>query len=143
MGKLLIVSFEDNEEDILDSVLAVLGVGRKVFKAESSVKSSKIVLYNLEIDLAGRDVKKSGKVIELTFTEFEILCLLAQQPGRVFSKEQIYDIVWKEPYGGDYCIVASHIRHIREKLEDDPAKPVYIQTVWGSGYRFNPKIGNK
>ena len=87
MGKLLIVSFEDNEEDILDSVLAVLGVGRKVLKAESSVKFSKIVLYNLEIDLAGRDVKKSGKVIELTFTEFEILCLLAQQPGRVFSKE--------------------------------------------------------
>ena len=55
----------------------------------------------------------------------------AQNPGKVFSKEQIYDIVWKEPCSGDYNIVMSHMRNIREKIEDDPSKPVYIQIVWG------------
>ncbi|WP_243095928.1 winged helix-turn-helix domain-containing protein [Roseburia intestinalis] len=77
----------------------------------------------------------------MTFTEFEILYLLANNPGRVFSKEQIYDIIWKESYSGDYNIVMSHICNIREKIEDNPNKPIYIQTVWGVGYRFNQKNG--
>lgn len=64
--------------------------------------------------------------IELTYTEFEILLLLAQNAGIVFSKEQIYDCVWKEPYFGDYNIVMSHIRNLREKIEDNPSKPMYI-----------------
>ena len=54
--------------------------------------------------------------------------------------EQIYGIVWKESYFGDYNIVMSHIRNIREKIEDNPSKPVYVQTVWGVGYRFNQKM---
>ena len=77
---------------------------------------------------------QGGQKVELTYTEFEIISFLAQNPGRVFSKEQIYDVVWKEPYSGDYNIVMSHIR---EKIEDDPSHLVYIQTVWGVGYRFN------
>ena len=76
----------------------------------------------------------------MTYTEFEILLLLAQNAGIVFSKEQIYDRVWKEPYYGDYNIVMSHIRNIREKIEDNPSKPVYIQTVWRVGYRFNQAL---
>ena len=62
--------------------------------------------------------------------------------GRVFSKEQIYDIVWKESYSGDYNIVMSHIRNLREKIEDNPSKPIYIQTVWGVGYRFNKNLSS-
>lgn len=76
--------------------------------------------------------------IELTYTEFEILLLLAQNIGRVFSKEQIYNRVWKEPYFGDHNIVMSHIRNIREKIE----QPIYIQTVWGVGYRFNKNLSS-
>lgn len=76
----------------------------------------------------------------MTYTEFEILLLLAQNAGIVFSKEQIYDRVWKGPYYGDYNIVMSHIRNIRENIEDNPSKPVYIQTVWGVGYRFNQTL---
>lgn len=72
--------------------------------------------------------------------EIEILKLLASNPGIVFSKEQIYDLVLKEPYFGNYNIVMSHIRNIREKIEDKPSKPVYIQTVWGVGYKFNEKL---
>ena len=60
--------------------------------------------------------------------------------GIVFSKEQIYDSVWKEPYSSDYNIVMSHIHNIREKIEDNPSKPIYIQTVWGVGYRFNQTL---
>ena len=80
--------------------------------------------------------ESSVRVITI-HTEFEILLLLAQNAGIVFSKEQIYDSVWEEPYFGDYNIVMSHIRNIREKIEDNPSKPIYIQTVWGVGYRFN------
>lgn len=58
----------------------------------------------------------------------------------MFSKEQIYDLVWEESYSGDYNIVMSHIHNIREKIEDIPNKPVYIQTVWGVGYKFNEKL---
>lgn len=98
---------------------------------------SKIQHNDISIDLERREVVRGEREIELTYTEFEILQLLAQNPGRVFSKEQIYDVVWKEPYSGDYNIVMSHISHIRDKIEDDPGHPVYIQTVWGVGYRFN------
>ena len=84
----------------------------------------------LMIDEVQRVIIRENQEIELTYTEFEILKLFAKHPGIVFSKEQIYDIVWKEPYVGDYNIVMSHIRNIREKIEDDPQNPVYIQT-WG------------
>ena len=94
----------------------------------------------LEIDDINRSVRKQKQDIDLTFTEFEILYLLANNLGRVFSKEQIYDIVWEESYSGDYNIIMSHIRNIREKIEDNPSKPIYIQTVWGVGYRFNQKM---
>ena len=85
---------------------------------------------------------KGNKEIEFTFTEFEILLLLAQNAGMVFSKETIYNIVWKEPYFGDYNIVMSHIRNLRGKIEDNPSKPIYIQTVWGVGYRFNKNLSS-
>lgn len=101
------------------------------------------LLYKgIEIDVAKRLIYRGKREIKVTFVEFEILYLLARNPGRVFSKEQIYNIVWKEPYSGDYNIVMSHIRNIREKIEDNPSKPVYIQTVWGVGYRFNQNISS-
>lgn len=98
---------------------------------------TKLVFEGMEIDVSRRLIYRGKRQIKTTFVEFEILHLLARNPGRVFSKEQIYDIVWKEPYSGDYNIVMSHIRNTRKKIEDNPSKPVYIQTVWGVGYRFN------
>ena len=96
----------------------------------------------MELNSAEKNVVIHGAEIMLTNREFEILYLLAQSPGRIFSKEQIYDLVWQEPYSGDYNIVMSHIRHIREKIEDNPGKPLYIQTVWGIGYRFNKNLSS-
>ena len=101
---------------------------------------TKLVFEGMEIDASKRLVYRGEKEVNITFTEFEILHLLARNPGGVFSKEQIYNSVWKEPYFGDYNIVMSHIRNIREKIEDNPNKPIYIQTVWGVSYKFNNKL---
>ena len=106
------------------------------------VNKRKLIFDGLRIDEYKRIVVREDNEIELTYTEFEILLLLAQNAGIVFSKEQIYNRVWKEPYFGNHNIVMSHIRNLREKIEDDPSKPMYIQTVWGVGYRFNKNLSS-
>ena len=115
-------------------------VGRRTYRIEETKLLSELYFDDMSISLDKREVTRNNRKIKLTFIEFEILYLLAQNPGKVLSKEQIYDIVWKEPCSGDYNIVMSHIRNIREKIEDNPSKPVYIQTVWEVGYRFNQKM---
>lgn len=142
MGKILLLSFEDNEDEIISSVLSVLQTGRTYCRLEETKFKSEIQYRDILISFVTREVIRHNKKIDLTFTEFEILKLLVQNSGKVFSKEQIYDRVWKEPYSSDYNIVMSHIRNIREKIEDDPSKPVFIQTVWGVGYRFNENISS-
>lgn len=140
--KTLIITVEDTEEEIFDRILSVLNTGKIVFKAEAVQKHEKLTFSDFTIDIGRRVIERKGQDIYLTFIEFEILQLLARNAGIVFSKEQIYDIVWTEPYSGDYNIVMSHIRNIREKIEDNPSKPVYIQTVWGVGYRFNKNLSS-
>ena len=105
--------------------------------------SANLRIGELEVCESKRQVKKNEEHIYLTFYEFEILFLLVKNPGRVFSKEQIYDIIWNEPYSGDYNVVMRHICNNREKIEDDPGHPVYIQTVRGVGYRFNGNLGSE
>ena len=138
-GKILILSFEDGEEHIFNRLLSYVNEEIEVLKHNDFCKE-KLHFEGLCIDKFKRIVVRDGNEIELTYTEFEMLLLLAQNAWIVFSKEQIYDRVWKGPYYGDYNIVMSHIRNIREKIEDNPSKPVYIQTVWGVGYRFNQTL---
>ena len=126
----------------MNSVLSALEIGRKTYKMEETNLSSSLAFGDILIFVDKREVFRNKQKVNLTYTEFEILRLLAQNSGKVFSKEQIYDIVWKEPYSGDYNIVMSHIRNIREKIEDNPIKPAYIQTVWGVGYRFNQNMSS-
>ena len=137
------MSFSGDEEKLIDSVVSVLDSGREKFTFQEVQLQSEIRYKDIIIDLNHREIIRDNKKIELTYTEFEILQLLAKNPGRVLSKEQIYDVVWKESYSGDYNIVMSHISHIREKIEDDPSRPVYIQTVWGVGYKFNGRAGSE
>ena len=141
LGKIMILTFNDNEEDMFRHIMPFVSVGARAFTTTDLPKGV-LNLSALHIDKIRRIVSKNSVEIELTFTEFEILLLLAQNVGIVFSKEQIYDTVWKEPYFGDYNIVMSHIRNIREKIEDNPSKPVYIQTIWGIGYRFNRNLSS-
>lgn len=141
MGFFILAEFDEEEKEVFHEILSVLNQYPN-FKKYQFEHSSILKFDNLEIYLDSRKVYHNRTEQCLTFTEFEILYLLARNPGRVFSKEQIYDIVWNEPYFGDYNIVMSHIRHIREKIEDDPGRPIYIQTVWGVGYRFNKNMSS-
>lgn len=97
----------------------------------------------IEINPQYRTVRNQGIGIELTNYEFDILCLLAKRQGQVFSKEQIYSQVWKEPYYRAEDNVASLIHRIRKKVEPDPSNPIYVLMVWGMGYRFSPYISRK
>lgn len=121
------------------SILSCINEKTEVLK-QGVAQNKELNFEGLHIDKHRRIVVREENVIELTYTEFEILLLLAQNAGVVFSKEQIYDRIWEEPYFGDYNIVMSHIRNIREKVEDNPSKLVYILMVWGVGYKFNDKL---
>ena len=137
MGKVLVLSFSDEEEEIYQRMLRIIS-NNKNFEWLNMIQNKNVIHRGeLTVNLSERSVITGNTEVMLTNREFEILYLLASSPGRVFSREQIYDLVWGEPYSGDYNIVMSHIRNIREKIEDNPSKPIYIQTVWGVGYRFN------
>ena len=127
---------------MLNAVMSVLDGFENTKRVVEEKLCAKLVFEGIEIDISRRLIYRGKSEIETTFVEFEILHLLARNPGKVFSKEQIYDIVWKEPYFGDCNIVMSHIRNLREKIEDNPSKPIYIQTVWGVGYRFNKNLSS-
>jgi DNA-binding response OmpR family regulator len=92
----------------------------------------------LRIDLGRRDVEVSGREVQLTYVEFELLRTLAASPGRVFTREMLLQALWG---GSDYReprTIDVHVRHLREKLENDPSEPEFILTVRGVGYRFRP-----
>jgi DNA-binding response OmpR family regulator len=95
-----------------------------------------IVAGNLIINPASRRIFVSGTEIELANKEYELLFFLASNPEIVFSKEKLYDKIWGENMYGDLNTVREHITRLRKKIENDPANPVHIQTVWGAGYRF-------
>jgi two-component system, OmpR family, response regulator VicR len=96
--------------------------------------TSRIVLGDLVIDLARYEVTKRSSVIPLTHREFELLSFLAARPGIVYSREQLLLDVWGADYEGDSRAVDVTIRRLREKIEDDPANPVYVLTKRGVGY---------
>ena len=93
----------------------------------------------LKIDLQKRKVTVSGKLIELTAKEFDLLALFAGNPGRVYNRQELLDIVWGYQYSGYDHTVNSHINRLRNKIEQDPANPRFLKTLWGVGYRFSEK----
>jgi len=94
------------------------------------------VIGGVELDDREKRVTLDGDPVSLTPTEFEILKLLMENPGKVYSPKEIYRLVWKEaPLGSDNT-VAVHIRHLREKIEINPAEPRYLKVVWGQGYKM-------
>ena len=90
----------------------------------------------LRIDLQRHEVRVDGKAVELTAKEFELLVYFARSPGRVHTRAQLLDQVWGYSHSGYEHTVNSHINRLRNKIELDPANPLYIQTVWGVGYKF-------
>ena len=124
IGQVSIARYESNGEALMKANFAT------IMKISSALK----------INAEYRSVESNGELVQLTNYEFEILYLLAKNPGRIFSKEQIYTQVWKEPYYGAEDNVMGIIRRIRKKIEPDSAKPRYIFNVWGMGYKFNGEL---
>ena len=90
----------------------------------------------LTMDLNAHSLCKNGIPIDLTSKEFEILKLLLKNPKKVYTKEQIYSLVWRDSYFGDENAVNVHISRLRNKIEDNPRQPEYVVTVWGIGYKL-------
>jgi DNA-binding response OmpR family regulator len=104
----------------------------------NTAKSEVIQHKGLEINTASHKVFVIGREIQLTTKEYELLVFLASNPNIVFSKEHIFDTIWGDQYHSDTATVAVHIQKIRKKIEKDSSNPEYIETLWGTGYRFNP-----
>jgi two-component system response regulator ResD len=100
--------------------------------------SPPLAFGGLEIHPAGRVVVVDGQEVALTQREFDLLLFLANHPGRAFTRDQLMDAVWRFGFYSDTTTVTVHIRRLRAKIEADPSRPRYIETVWGVGYRFRP-----
>lgn len=96
-----------------------------------------LLVGGLELDDREKEVRLNGEPISFTNTEYEILKLLMNNKGKCFSPAEIYSHIWKESAIGSERTIAVHIRHIREKIEIDPANPRYLTAVWGQGYKIN------
>ena len=123
----------------MEELLARLRVSLRRVRHDSEKVDEAASIYQnggLKIDYAAGCTYQNGKEIHLTPIEYNILLLLMKNPGRVFSTGQIYELVWNDPSLGSENTVAVHIRHLREKIEIDPANPRYIKVVWGLGYKM-------
>jgi two-component system, OmpR family, response regulator VicR len=123
-----------NPRELAARVKAILR--RSQAPAMDSAGLQVIRLQDLQIDLFQHKVRVRDKEVDLTSKEFALLSLMASHPGRVFSREKLLEHVWGYDYYGDARTVDVHIRHLREKIEPDPATPQLILTVWGAGYKF-------
>ncbi|HHJ35623.1 MAG TPA: response regulator transcription factor [Gammaproteobacteria bacterium] len=117
----------------------VKAILRRVELSGSQKKTSPdehIKVGSLIIDVAGRNVTIENKTIELTVKEFDLLLHFARNPGRVYSRGQLLDTIWGYSHNGYEHTVNSHINRLRKKIENDPERSQYIETVWGVGYKF-------
>jgi DNA-binding response OmpR family regulator len=115
----------------------VEAVLRRVNEARSGSGAEKSMVFgDLRIDPDAREVTIGDAPVTLTAREFDLLYHMASHPKRVFTRDHLMETVWDYAFAGDTSTVTVHIRRLREKIEPDPARPRYLQTVWGVGYRF-------
>lgn len=103
-------------------------------------KERVISMFDLKLNLQECSLEKKGEAILLTKTEYKILELLMKSPGRVYTKQQIFDYAWEDMYMGEDSTLMVHISNLRNKIEDDPKNPVMIKTVKGLGYKFEKEM---
>ncbi len=120
--------------NILELKARIRALLRRAGMAQQREGSGKITAGHITLDANERSAWKNGQSVELTAKEFDLMELLMRNPGRVYSRENLLNVVWGYEYAGDYRTVDVHIRRLREKLELDPANPEYILTKWGVGY---------
>lgn len=103
---------------------------------EKEIEGEILVIRDLVINKETKSITVRGKEIKVTATEYKILLLLASNPGRIFSIQEIYERVWDEPFYNSENTVTVHVRRIREKIEINPKEPEYLKVVWGIGYKI-------
>ncbi len=121
-----------NAQEVLARVKAIL----RRYVQPPQERTSALVLGGIELDDAHKSVLLDGERVSITPKEYDILKFLMENPGKVFSSREIYRRVWRDNPVGAEGTVAVHIRHLREKLEIDPASPKYLKLVWGKGYKL-------
>ena len=141
----MLMGFESGADDYVTKPFNILALKARVrallrrasmSAAQEPAKTSVLTCGHISVDTERRSAYKNGVAIELTMKEFDLIEFLMKNPGRVYSRENLLDLVWGYDYQGDTRTVDVHIRRLREKLELDPAHPEYIVTKWGVGYYF-------
>ena len=141
----MLMGFESGADDYVTKPFNILALKARVrallrrasmSAAQEPAKTSVLNRGHISVDTERRSAYKNGVAIELTMKEFDLIEFLMKNPGRVYSRENLLDLVWGYDYQGDTRTVDVHIRRLREKLELDPAHPEYIVTKWGVGYYF-------
>jgi len=135
-----IIGFEYGADDYITKPFNILELKARIrallrrSALVSSATEAVIKVGHIRIDTERRIAMKNETPVELTVKEFDVFELLAKNPGRVYSRESLLNIVWGYEYQGDIRTVDVHIRRLREKLEENPAEPEYVMTKWGVGY---------
>ncbi len=139
----MLLGFEFGADDyitkpfnILELKSRIRAILRRSGNASSKFKNTRLITDSLIIDTEQRNAYLDGNPVSLTAKEFDLVELLMRNPGRVYSRDNLLNIVWGYEYPGDMRTVDVHIRRLREKLEENPAKPRLILTKWGVGYYF-------
>jgi len=122
--------------ELMARVKAIIRRVESMKNHETEGVSDNITAGNMVINIEKRSVTLNTEPVDLTMKEFDLLLHFAQHPGRVYTRSQLLDHVWGYSHEGYEHTVNSHINRLRSKIEDDPAQPCYILTVWGVGYKF-------
>ncbi len=121
--------------NILELKARIKALLRRASQSQQEI-TNLLTADTITLDLDARNAFVSGRLVDLTAKEFDVVEFLMRNPNRVYSREQLLDTIWAYEYRSDIRTVDVHIRRLREKLEENPAEPKYIMTKWGVGYYF-------
>lgn len=137
-----VMGFESGADDYVTKPFNILELKARIramlrragVATQKAVRKQQLTVGHIALDSEQRVAICDGKTVDLTAKEYDLLELLMKNPRRVYSRENLMDLVWGYTYAGDFRTVDVHIRRLREKLEHNPAEPEYIMTKWGVGY---------